>query len=268
MEIHHEINPNRLTLKTKSFPLGKTSLHWHEKIELVQAIDHPFDILIEGERYEVEPGDVVLIGERVIHLFDIREDNTQVRIGQFPYSILLGSGVTPAAIKPVIKREELDADSDFAFKVDGILNTISRELVVKNEENPFLQMMLAALYFLLMSRFGISSDDKGKKEKGDFYRVVEYVNGHFKEKLTVKSIAASLYMDRGRLSELFFKYSATSLNGYINSLRISYAENLIHSGSSIIDAALESGFQSVRTFNEVYKRSTGRAPSNIKKKKK
>ena len=183
MEIHHEINPHRLTLKTKGFAKGKTSLHWHEKLELVQSIDHPFDIFIEGIRYEIEPGDVVLIGERVIHLFDIREDDTQVRIGQFPYSVLLGAGVTPSAIKPVIKRKELESDSDFAFKVDGILNTISRELVVNNEENPFLQMMLAALYFLLMSRFGVSSSDK--KEKGEFYRVVEYVNGHFKESSTI-----------------------------------------------------------------------------------
>ena len=245
MEIHHEVNSLKLTLKNRRFDKERTALHWHEKLELVLALDKPFDILIEGVTYEICPGDVVLIGERVIHLFDIKEDGTNVRIGQFPLSALLSAGVTPIPIKPVIKRCEIESDGDFAFKLDGILNCISRESQFTNEENPFLQMMLAALYFLIMSRFGKSPDEHSKKDKHDFYKVVSYVNEHFRENITVSSIAKALYMDRGKLSSLFSKYSGTSLPTYLSSLRIASAEELIRSGRSITGAALESGFQSV-----------------------
>ena len=81
---------------------------------------------------------------------------------------------------------------------------------------------------------------------------MKYVNEHFKEDITVKSIAETLYMDRGRLSRLFLKYSGISLNDYINTLRLTEAVRLIDAGLKITDAALESGFQTVRTFNNVY----------------
>jgi AraC-like DNA-binding protein len=267
MEIHHEIHGPKLSMKNKRFGIGKSSLHWHEKIEMVLAFNKPFDIIIEGERYELNPGDLVLIGERVLHLYDIKEDNTEVRIGQFTVSALLGAGISPCRIQPHITRGELEEDDEFHFKIKGILHTISRETVIDDEENPFLQTMLSGLYCLLSRRFALTDSNIGKKEKTEFYKIVEYVNEHFKENISVQKIAKSLYIDRGRLSSLFLKYSGVSLTYYLNSLRVSCAKSLLESGAMITDAALESGFQSVRTFNEVYRRHTGNTPSKLKKHK-
>mgnify|MGYP006360708079 CR=1 FL=1 len=45
-----------------------------------------------------------------------------------------------------------------------------------------------------------------------------------------------------------------SLNDYINSLRLAKAGSLIEKGMKITEAALESGFQSLKTYNNVKKR--------------
>ena len=128
-------------------------------------------------------------------------------------------------------------------------------------------MMFSALYFLLMSRFTLEDNSSLKKEKREFYKTVEYANEHFKEGLTIQEIAKKLYIDRGRLSQLFLKYSGVSLTDYLNTLRVAHAAGLIKSGATITAAALESGFRSVRTFNEVYRRHVKSAPSKIKKHK-
>jgi transcriptional regulator GlxA family with amidase domain len=57
-----------------------------------------------------------------------------------------------------------------------------------------------------------------------------------------------------------------SLNEYIYSLRIKKANYLMKQGCSITEAALCSGFQSVRTFNNTYKKITGIVPSEYRKK--
>ena len=271
MEIHHEVNSLKLTLKNRSFSKERTALHWHEKLEIVLeivlALDKPFELLIEGERYEIEVGDVVIIGERIIHLYDIKEDDTKVRIGQFSLNSLVASGITPLPIQPVIKKAELDGDPELSFKVRGILDAISRETVIAGQDSPFLQLMLSALYVLLMSRFATDGTDTNKKDKREFYKVIEFVNEHYREPITVSDIAKRLYMDRGRLSKLFLKYSCTPLTAYLTSLRLARAEELIASGRSVTDAALEAGFSSVRTFNEVYKKNTGKTPSKLKRNK-
>ena len=72
-------------------------------------------------------------------------------------------------------------------------------------------------------------------------------------------------MDRGRLSKLFTKYAGMKLTQYINRLRISAAIQLIENGMGVTEAAYESGFQSIRTFNDVYKKNMHSCPNKIKK---
>lgn len=55
------------------------------------------------------------------------------------------------------------------------------------------------------------------------------------------------------------------LNEYIYSLRIKKANDLMNQGYSVTDAALQSGFQSIRTFNNIYKKVCGMTPSDYKK---
>lgn len=99
------------------------------------------------------------------------------------------------------------------------------------------------------------------KDKQEFIRITEYVNSHFTEHLTVQSVAQALYMDRGKVSGLFTKCAGITLNAYINILRLERADQLIRDGAGITQAALECGFQSVRTFNDIYKKMNGTAPS-------
>lgn len=56
------------------------------------------------------------------------------------------------------------------------------------------------------------------------------------------------------------------LNEYINGIRIKNANRLMVEGQSITEAALDSGFQSVRTFNYAYKEQMGMTPTEYIKK--
>ena len=68
------------------------------------------------------------------------------------------------------------------------------------------------------------------------------------------------------MSKIFLKYSGISINEHISMLRIKCANQLLVGGQSIIEAALESGFQSVRTFNNTYKKYMGMTPTEYIKK--
>lgn len=266
-KISQEISNKQMLLRKATYNPGERYFHWHERIEVVWCLDKSFNILIDGVDYKVNKGDLIVIDEKMVHKFFISDDNTNVILGQFPYSILLNSGVVPLPVKPVIRKEEISAESGLKQQIENMLNIILNEASVDiGEKNPFMQCMFAAFYFMLMSRFSKNEvSTTTKKEKLDFYKIVEFANNNYKDNITVQSIAKSLYMDRGRLSKLFTKYAGITLTHYINSLRISTAIELIENGTGVTDASYESGFQSVRTFNDVYKKIMHSCPKKIKK---
>lgn len=267
MKIHHEISRNNMVLKITTFnKVNGSFFHWHDKIEIVLCLKNSFEALIDGVKYTVEKGDLVIIDGKMIHNFSVIDDSPEVILGQFPYRILLNSGVIPVPVVPIIKAYEIDADIEFKKKLNNILEVmLSEPGVPRGEKNPFMECMFSALYFLLMARFPKNeSSSATKKEKTDFYKIVEYVNENFKEDITVQSIAEKFYMNRTRVSKIFSKYSGITLNYYINTLRISEAVHLIENGSGITEAAFESGFQSIRTFNDVYKKLMKTSPREKK----
>ena len=143
----------------------------------------------------------------------------------------------------------------------------------KNEKTPiadsFLQSLATSVYFLLERHF---SEEEAQfipeRDRQEFYGIIKFINERFKEDITVESIAKALFLSRGRLSSIFKKYSGAGVSEYINRLRIKNANSLLSEGKSITDAAFESGFQSIRTFNNVYKSIMDLTPSEYLKKKK
>ena len=111
---------------------------------------------------------------------------------------------------------------------------------------------------------GVFSQERDRRE---FYNIVNYINKHFKEDITVEHIAKSLYFSRGRLSSAFKKFAGVGITEYVNRLRIQNANYLLSQGMSITEAALDSGFQSIRTFNNVYKSIMHITPSEYIRKK-
>ena len=58
------------------------------------------------------------------------------------------------------------------------------------------------------------------------------------------------------------------MSEYINKLRIKNANLMLAQGASITEASMESGFRSIRTFNNVYKGIMSMTPSEYVRKKK
>lgn len=267
MEISHEISSVDMIVRNGEWDKGMRTFHWHEKLEIVQCLDKGFDVIADGVRYEVKKGDFVIIGEQIIHNFYAYEDNTKYRLGQFPLKILLNNGIIPEPVKPVITKEELESVDQLTLHINHILDIIQHQGVVESgQNNPVVQNMYSALYFLLMKHFPDKDVSRSsKKEKQEFYKILKYVNENYTQDITVQSVAQSLYKDRGRLSALFLKYTGMKLNHYINTLRVSYASKLLENGASVAETAMECGFQSIRTFTDAYKKIMGISPSQNKK---
>ena len=92
-------------------------------------------------------------------------------------------------------------------------------------------------------------------------RAVTYVTEHFKENISLDTAANALGVSRFDVSRLFSSSIKINFAKYVNFLRIAYAKELLkNTNSSVLDIALECGYETLRTFNRVFKKYVGTTP--------
>lgn len=245
-----------------------SSFHWHENVEICQPLNKPSRFLVDSKMVEAEAGDLVVVKEQGVHVFMVDHDDTDIRILQFPFKILMHLDTPVKPLKTHITAKEMKEIPGLFEKVNNLLMMLDDERrAEKASDNPYMQFLTVTLYMLLMRHFAVEDDfGTSKKDRKDFYRITEYVNENFKSSINIKTIAGELFIPKIRVAKIFEKYSGTGLNEYINILRIKNANQLMVTGHSITEAALDSGFQSVRTFNNSYKEYMGMTPTEYIKK--
>lgn len=264
--IVQEISSLEICCHTRQFRDSGRVFHWHDKYEICQVRRKSCTFRIDGEEVTASEGELVTIGEGIVHQFLIGTEGAEVRIVQFPMRMLLELNKDLKPLKTYISREELQKVPEAAEKIEQLLEMMEQEENLKiGQSNAFLQSLTAALYFLLQRHFeapkNILSDNRGRQE---FYQVAEYVNRHFREEMTVESISAALFLSRGRIAALFKKYAGVGVQEYLHALRVNHANVLLRGGASVTEAALESGFPSVRTFNYIYRKQMQITPSEYR----
>lgn len=262
MQISQEIQKNEISMNIMEFTKNHSRIAWHKNCEIILPVDKPCDFMVDGDIVHAKKGDIVFVNERIIHRFIIKEDATALKWLLFNIKSVMNPNIKLVPIKVHIKAEEIDAIAGLREKIDIVFKLIEQETnAPKIEDNPLMQTFVAALYLILIRYFPAEKKSRTTKQYRDFHKITAYINEHFCEDINVKVLSQKLYMSRGRLSRIFMEYSDMRVGEYIDTLRVDRANQLISDGMSVTQAALESGFQSIRTFNNTYKKIKGMSPS-------
>lgn len=228
--------------------------HVHTAIEIVRITKGTQETGVLQELYHMEEGDVAVIFPELIHhyqVFSAGTNRSQV--------ILAAPSLCGAYLKtlresapkiPVIKKEKVHPDVYYAFEA------LYRDYQEKKGDaagevlhQAYLQILLARLIpcLDLTDRKAMESDDL-------IFRSVSYIASHFTDELSLTKMAEDLYVSPFALSRIFSKTFHTNFNQYVNNTRLSYATYLLkNTDQSITEAMENSGFESQRTFNRVFK---------------
>jgi len=95
--------------------------------------------------------------------------------------------------------------------------------------------------------------------------IIDFLNQNYTSDISREGLAAAIDMNTNYMSRLFKTYTGQKINEYINSLRIEDAKDrLFRSDERIIDIAFSVGYESLATFNRVFKNSEGKTPTEYK----
>ena len=261
--LHHEIPVSDADCHTLISSRRRHQLHWHENIEIAFPLEGRCRFLVDGVFYDAGPGDMIVTGPRVTHQFQLLDVPMKFVIFQLSPRNLQNFQVSPHAAKTFITRREIEADPALCRRIDTLFEWILADPASTVDHSIPEQQSLCVHLYCLLARYFPSPDPgcANEAELAEFHEIFRYVNEHYREAITVGSIAKTLYYSRNKLPMLFMKYTGTSLSDYIRELRIENAKQLLAAGSSITHAALDSGFQNIRTFNSNFRCQMEMSPS-------
>lgn len=92
--------------------------------------------------------------------------------------------------------------------------------------------------------------------------VQEWIENSYEEKISLAGIASDFHVSAPYLSKIFKEETGCNLNQYITDVRIEKAKDLLHnSNKKIAEIAELTGYEDVNYFIKVYKKNTGKTPT-------
>ena len=236
--------------------------HLHNALEIVCVTEGTLEMGVGQELYHMEKGDIGFVFSDIIHHYQVFSEKTS----RADYILVPSSfaGVFKDKIQgyapkyPVIRAGQIEPD---------VYNAI--QAIIQMEENEpmivqaYVQIVLARCIgkMELVEKSCVGSDDL-------IYRTVSYISGNFRRQFSLEDMARDLGVSKYVLSRVFSKTFHRNFNQYLNDARLSYAcTRLVNTSDTILNICLDSGFDSQRTFNRVFKERYKTVPSEYRKNK-
>lgn len=270
---YHEKLMGSYSTSNLNFPV-----HMHGGPELVRVRSGLLKVRLHASEYTVSSGQIAVIFPNVIHAFQTLspEKDTLIDLvicrhdnqNGFP-SHLFGSVLD----NPILSLSQLHPDIDYLYS--SLLNetTIVRPLhtdeaisILKSDNDQAIISTILQLFWLrLLPNLKISASQH--HSTADLPNaVIEYISKHFCEPLSLELLSKELGVCRFYLSRIFTQVLHTGFHEYVNTLRIDHAKKILqNTEDSILDVAIQCGFQNQQTFNRVFKAICGVTPSTFRK---
>lgn len=247
--------------------------HWHNTFEVVMPIINSYEVSCGGVRFHLREGDVLIICPSMIHELYAPESGERIifQPGMAQISVkelnLLTSLISPAVL---ITPEEYPI----------IYETVQQNMLKIKDEYfsyaPYAETLIFSLFMEILVLVGRNykvragqneepSTTRQKEYMEKFLNVTSYIEEHFTEDLTLEQAADLAGFSKYHFSRLFKQYTNTSFYKYLNQKRIDYARTLLADPSlTVIEVALQSGFQSLSAFLRMFKQQCGCTPTEFR----
>ena len=224
--------------------------HLHNSFEFVAVNDGKMTITVEKKSYALQKGDALLIFPNQVHEFKTME-----------YSTNFICIFSPELVSSYARLCENKAP------VSNLLHTdrnYQKELV---ESAPKNIISTQGVLYSLCGEFHENAKyaDRAAKSTALIAQIFKFVERNYHKDCTLKALSKETAYNYVYLSRYFKEATGVSFIEYVNSYRVNKACcELKSTNKTVLQTAYDSGFDSLRNFNRVFKKITGVTPGEYR----
>ncbi len=246
-------------------------MHAHERFELFHFISGNAKYLVEGTEYTLNPHDTLLMRPFEVHRLVLLDESVPYErmVVHFSAEMLDEDEVVRAALlrpfngRELGRRNRYEA-SDFSGEGWPFHSDINK-LIDRLGEDAEVFIASKVRSFLAETLLPFAEHDhKETQFSAKISDVLEYINTHLYEDLSVAHICEACFLSRAQLNRLFKYATGTSVWQYITTKRLLQAKTLIRLGERPTDVYERCGFTEYSSFYRAYKAKFGNSPEQDK----
>lgn len=243
--------------------------HYHEFCKILLLVSGSGGYYIDGQRYLLQAGDIVLLGSRSIHRPEL---DTAV-----PYERII------IYISPEYLQRWSTADCDLLSIFSGEQGHVLR--LKDSRKRQLFQLAAALEQDLARDEFGreiLSSagllrllveigrtQNRGEAfgpspvmPRSDRIReILQYIDAHLTEDLDIGELAQTFFISKYHMMRLFRQETGTTIHLYVTQKRLMLAKALIDGGMRATEACYRCGFRSYSSFTRACAKHFGTTPT-------
>lgn len=242
--------------------------HWHDYLEIVYFRSGKMTAVIQGESYELTPGDVLITNSEDIHM-------TQTFSPQNEYVLVQISAKHLKTFFPDFRQLRFSTwipSAPYActpapsYYIEEMLH------LFLDKEDGYQLLFSARLHELLFSLYRnyshwnssvlpVSSDRNFPR----IARCIDWIHSHYSEALTLEDASSQLNLSREYFCRIFKKYTGQTFLEYLNAVRAEQLyKDLLRTDSSITELMDQHGITNYRVFLSAFRRLYGTTPQRIR----
>jgi len=251
----------------RDVPKEKVEYHYHEFYKLLIVLSGTGGYWIDGQRYQLESGDVVLVDSRLLHRPEFDGEYERVIIYISP-EFLASSSAADCDLTRCFSGEGqhvLRLPHRERERVLGFVRALEGELTSAEAGKDILSagalLRLLVELYRMTRRDGFAPVQPLRPKDGRVREILRYIDGHIQEELTVELLAERFFLSRYHMMRLFRENTGVTIHGYIVDRRLLYARELMGQGTGATEACYKAGFNSYCTFCRAYNQRFGMSPT-------
>ncbi len=251
-------------------------VHQHDFYEVYYFLGGSVEYSVEGRTYELKPGDLLLINPLELHQPRIAPDQQDYErivlwinknyLSELCFNKTSLTRCFDNSIPDhtnLLRPTKIQQTYISAMLTELIIETSSDSYAVEIASEAILLRFLVEL-----NRLTIDSSSALRKDEASssiIPDVLEYINKHFCEKLTLNEIADEFFVSKYYLSHAFNNVVGTSVHRYIVLKRLIHAKQMLLSGIKSTTAATNCGFNDYAGFYRAFTAEYGVTPTEFVK---
>lgn len=243
--------------------------HYHDFCKLLMLCSGSGGYSVEGQLYHLQPGDIVLIGDRCVHRPEFAPETPYERVIIYiDPEFIRGHSSPDCDLQSIFSGENghvLRCDAFGQQRLFGIAEELEQELAAEQFGSVIVsqgQLLRLLVEIGRNFRSGGSSMPKPIVPRDERIRLlIQYIDRHLTEELTVEELGAQVYLSKFHLMRLFKAETGQSVHDYISQRRLLMARELIRQGENVTDVCFRVGYRSYSAFFRGYSKLFGVTPT-------
>ena len=248
---------------------AQVDFHYHEFCKVLLLVSGSGGYFIDGQRYLLQAGDIVLIGSRSIHKPELDPDTPYERIILYiSPEYLQRQSTADGNLLSIFsgERGHVLRPSDAARqKIFRQAAALERDLAAKEFGREILSN--AGLLRLMVeigrniSRTDAFGPSPAMPRNERILEILRYIDDHLSEDLDAENLAQTFFISKYHMMRLFRKETGTTVHLYITQKRLIRARELMDSGMRATEACYQCGFHSYSSFTRACAKHLGTTPT-------